>query len=131
MVTLATRRETDIRRAWFAAGLLLAVLVAIASLAPGGDAPLPFAHADKLVHLVMHGLLAGWFACLPSRRRAVQGLLLALLAYGALLEIGQLFVPGRDFDLLDLGANAAGTAAGLSASWLIWNPLQWLQDRTR
>jgi VanZ family protein len=100
-----------------AIGLL--VLVGYLSLTPLPPAPagLPD-HSDLLVHLVMHMVLAGSiFLGLPRRGRARWGvaLLLALV-----LELAQLWIPGRSFDGLDLGANLLGAVLGGGLmQWLI------------
>ncbi|MDX1442696.1 MAG: VanZ family protein [Gammaproteobacteria bacterium] len=107
-------------------GGLLVLLVAVLSLSPGGDSPLPFAHADKLVHVSMYLALGAWLACLVRKSIA---LLLALAAYGIGLEFGQEFVPGRGLDILDMLANVTGAALGIVATRFIWNPYQWLQHR--
>lgn len=88
--------------------------------------PPPFPYADKLVHLAMYLALGAWFACLGF---AASPLLFALAAYGIALEIGQEFVPGRGFDVFDIVANVTGAILGLLAVRLIWNPLQWLQQK--
>ena len=39
--------------------------------------------------------------------------------YGLLLEIGQIYVPGREFSWPDLGANSLGSIAGALA-YRVW-----------
>lgn len=98
------------------AALALLALVAWLSLTPEPpvlEIPVPD-FADLVVHAVMHTVLAaalmlGW----PGAGRIALAYLLAVL-----LELGQLWVPGRLFDLRDMGANLAGAAwgAGLAAA---------------
>ena len=107
------------------AALALLALVAWLSLTPTppqfDGAP---TRADLAVHATMHALLAaslmlGW----PGAGRIA---LAYVLAVG--LEIGQLFVPGRQFDLWDMAANLTGAAwgSGLAAATLHVIP-RWLR----
>ena len=45
--------------------------------------------------------------------------LLALLAYGGLIEVAQWFVPGRAGEWADLLADAVGLAIGAALAWLV------------
>lgn len=71
---------------------------------------------DKANHALAFAVLAA-NAALAWRRMPRRALVWAavLLAYGALIELAQSFVPGRDAEPLDLLADAAGIAAGLAA----------------
>ncbi len=67
---------------------------------------------DLIAHLV------GWIVGAVSGRIAfprVPSLILGLilLSYSVLIEIGQIFVPSRSFDPLDILANGAGVVGGL------------------
>jgi hypothetical protein len=93
---------------------LAAAVVALAcwlSLTPQPPQPegLP-SGSDLIVHAIMHGgvglaLLRGW----PVGRAAPA----AMLSLAVGLEVGQAFVPGRDFSLADLAMNLLGAAAAL------------------
>ena len=54
-------------------------------------------------------------------RRAAIGAIVISTLYGLSDECHQLFVPGRTFDLLDLAADAVGSAAGAcgASAWSI------------
>ena len=49
----------------------------------------------------------------PGSRRGVGTMLIALLAFGGLIEILQAYVPGRDSDWADLLADAVGILCGV------------------
>ena len=75
--------------------------------------------ADKLVHAAMYAVL-GWLWWRASRAaswrwRAAGRALLAILAFAALDEWHQRFIPGRSADVLDWAADGVGAAAGLTA----------------
>lgn len=68
---------------------------------------------DKSVHALVFALLGaagtlGWPGRRPTRR-----LLALLLAYGALTELAQWFIPGRAASILDWLADAAGALVGV------------------
>ena len=88
-----------------------AVFVAWASLSTPAEVP-PVGPYDKLVHLGVYGLFAvlGWG--LRLGRGQYVFLCLGLVAYGAAMEFGQSFVPGRMMSGMDMVANAAGIAIG-------------------
>lgn len=99
-----------------AAGWTLLVLLAL--LPPGGDDPLPFPHADKVVHAVLFGGLGLLWTGVLGRARLVLGL---GLAFGVATEVAQALLPfGRRGDLVDLAADAAGLALGILTArvWL-------------
>ena len=69
---------------------------------------------DKANHAAAFAALTltGCFG-FPGSRRAVAGVLIALLAFGGLIEILQAYVPGRDSDVADLLADAVGILCGV------------------
>lgn len=77
---------------------------------------------DKLGHLIAYTVLmtnAGLLSIL-LKHRFIFPIVLTLL-YGALMEVGQHFVPGRDFSGLDLVANTSGIAIGSVLSILLFH----------
>jgi VanZ family protein len=81
---------------------------------------------DKLQHLLAYAVLAGAAALWTSRetweRRAFTVLLctaLAASAYGAVDEIHQYFVPGRDCNFWDWLADILGAFLGAGAALII------------
>ncbi len=104
-------------RAWWPA-LAWATIIFVAShqSRPLPIAP-PFAHADKVVHAVIFGLLSALaaralLAAGQAGRRALWLAVVATSLYGAGDEWHQSFVPGRDSDPGDWAADTAGAVAG-------------------
>ncbi len=96
---------------------LAAPLALMAAIALASHAPLPVhlpGSSDKLLHAAVFGLLAVlWYWARRDSdgagRAAATAVGLAVF-WGALDEAHQSFVPGRTADLLDLLADAAGSA---------------------
>lgn len=95
-------------------------MIGIVSLLPGPDLPPlpPYPGADKVAHVAFY-LPLGFL--LARSLRSPGNLTLVILAlliglYGYSLEVGQLYVPGRSYDLLDALANLAGGALGVGAA---------------
>lgn len=82
-----------------------------------------FPHFDKLQHFAAYGvlgfLLAWGFSRLAPETfpRAICALLIGW-AYGAVDEIWQLYIPGRQGDFFDWLADACGVACGVPAFFL-------------
>jgi VanZ family protein len=99
-------------------GLVLAVVLQLVVLyVPQDPGPLPFPHADKLVHLSVFALpsLLGLLAGLPGRW--VVGV---LVAHAALSEVVQgAFLTGRSGDPVDALADLAGVVLGVLAARLL------------
>jgi len=78
--------------------------------------------SDKLNHLIAYAVLTLLLVLsLPGDRRLPRGFwvaLLSLLLYGALIEVVQHYI-GRQFDLMDMVANAAGMLLGAGAGLLV------------
>lgn len=81
-------------------------------------------HLDKAAHagvFAMLALLVAWglARAFPAwdRARVLLLALLASVAYGALDELHQRFVPGRSVDPLDLVADGAGAGLVIAVLW--------------
>ena len=90
--------------------------VAWLSLAPK---PLPNRDLQKLLHPYEHLLMFAVFAVIcffvwPGRPRLV---LIALVTIAALMEIMQILLPVRAFELDDLAMNLAGVGLGAMVFW--------------
>jgi VanZ family protein len=98
----------------------------IFALSSASDLPsLPDGISDKAAHLMLYSgfgfLLARALA--GGLGRVVPAWVLPLVVVAAVLyglsdEMHQLFVPSRQFDLLDLAADAAGAGLGAGVLWL-------------
>ena len=99
-----------------AGALGVVVLVAVLSLMPNLAVPdAAPGRLDLVIHLVMQGtlgfaLVRGWPGS-PGRIACA----LVILVVG--LELGQLWVPGREFSTADLLSNALGAGLGGLAAW--------------
>lgn len=108
------------------AGAWLAfIFLAVASLTPG-DEMVRTGLPGKIEHVIAYLIAAAlWLAAYPRRPlAAVAGL---LLAYAGLLEIAQLFVPGRTSQVSDFLASGTGVMLGLVAGlWARARVRSWL-----
>jgi VanZ family protein len=94
--------------------------IVVFSLLPGWARPhnalgLP----GQYEHLLAYMLTAGTLS-LAYRKATIRALLLTLLVIcAALLEIAQIWVPGRTSQLIDFGASSIGAGCGLLAAAVI------------
>jgi len=93
------------RWAFFTCALAVLVLALIPS-----PPPMITTGWDKSNHLLAFAVMA-WLGCKAFPQR-VAYTLLALLAYGALIEILQSFTPTRSAEWLDLFADSLGIVVG-------------------
>jgi len=96
--------------------MLLAVLVVVISYLAVIPAPPREIDTgwDKLNHVMAFTALAlaGRFG-FPGSLRRWAALVLALIAFGGLIEVVQYFIPGRDSEWADLLADTVGIVAGV------------------
>jgi len=98
---------------WFVLGWLLIAVVIYLSLTPHPIA-IDVEQGDKLGHTLAYLGMMVWFAQLYPRRRHVWWGL-GFIALGIALEYLQGWSGYRDFEYLDMVADATGVAAG----WLL------------
>lgn len=89
---------------------MVSALVVAGCLVP--NAWLPPLPNDKLLHFGAFGVLAVLALRIAPHGWQAGAAMLGLLVAGWLIEVAQSLVPGRGFCWRDLGANAAGIAAG-------------------
>jgi VanZ family protein len=84
----------------------------------------PAGLTDKHEHFFFYGILAALTLRALARGewrrvtlRTVLGAILVSSAYGVSDEFHQRFVPGRDFERLDMIADAIGSAAAAGVVW--------------
>jgi hypothetical protein len=105
-LSIKPKYVAEVARRYF---IYVAICISIVILfKPGGDGPLPFPQADKVIHATTFALLA---LGLYWRQMKLRMIIMILLVYAAGSEIIQhFFIPGREFDLLDIVADSAGFA---------------------
>lgn len=103
--------------AWAAAGLYALFIFALSSI-PGRDLPRFFVASDKALHFFEYlpfGLLCVLALSKSCSRGRSQTLLISIFVvflYALSDEIHQLFVPGRQFDMMDVFFDVSGALAG-------------------
>lgn len=109
-------------RRWQLASLAILLIVLIAALMPAvwyWDDRVKglawFQSVDKWLHGVTFLVLTVWFAGL-YRAQAYWRVALGLLVFGLFIELCQRMVSYRTADWIDVGADAAGIAAGIAIS---------------
>lgn len=125
------RPDLRLVRFWMTAGLGLVLVITYLSLMPNDRLPEP-GFSDKVNHILAYVALALWFGGILPRRSYLK-LVLALMAYGVLIEVLQWWMAwGREGELLDVGADAAGIAAGLLlAATPLGRWASWLESLSR
>ncbi len=81
------------------------------SLNPRSPSIVKFEGSDKVLHFITY-FFTTWLIYLYLRKSSKLALIFAFLftmALGFSLEVGQYFVPGRTFSLLDILADAMGS----------------------
>lgn len=102
-------------RQWFPP-LIWAGVILVGTSIPGSDLPLAPDGLDKVVHLILYGVLGFLVAramrgTRPAWVPAAMGLM-ACAVFGAADELHQQLIPGRSTEAADWAADAAGGAAG-------------------
>lgn len=72
----------------------------------------PFPYFDKLLHFAGWGVLGYLSSLLARNASALMFAWVLCTAFGLVCELGQIPIPGRSFEWLDLAADALGAAAG-------------------
>ena len=104
--------------------LLLFVLVSVLALQPQPQGP-PSSGSDKIDHLLAFaalGAVGAWALC----GRGLRGLALGLCAYGGLIELLQMHIPGRGAEWGDWGADTLGVLLG----WAVYRVAEAALRRT-
>jgi VanZ family protein len=90
-------------------------VVSVGSLLPSSSAPIQLVSgvSDKLLHFLAYVVLGLLPVLWAGRWRQSIVMVLAMVALGLALEYGQIFVPGRGFELADLVTDDAGLLCGV------------------
>lgn len=95
------------------------IVVAVLSLTPAGSLPPTPDIWDKAQHFIAYGALGLCGAIGFVGRRALGRLAVGLVALGGALEVGQLFVAGREGAFGDALANGLGVGLGIAGVLLV------------
>ena len=98
----------------FVAWTLLSAIVVLTYVPPGLRVVTGASHAAE--HFAIFLLAGGFFAFGYRRNLAALGIL--AIVFTGLLELLQLFVPGRHARPSDFAINALGACIGITAAWL-------------
>lgn len=98
---------------WRIIGWLLVALILYGSLTPSPP-QINLPSGDKLQHLGSYGVLMGWFMQLYTRAVYLR-LAVLCVGLGIVMEYAQLASGYRDFEYMDMVADAAG----VSIAWVL------------
>ncbi len=106
------------RQIYFTLLILWVALTFLLTSIPNPRFEVPFAHADKVAHFGIYGVM-GFLCALwrresgrPARGAALTALFVVTLV-GAVDEIHQYWIPGRSMEFIDWLADAAGGGMGV------------------
>ena len=94
-----------------AVGWLGVVAITVLSLVPGSFRPHVLA-VSQFEHVAAYALTAVALVLGYPGRRAPRTIVLLLTFYAALMELAQLFIPGRNASLIDIAAGGLGAGIG-------------------
>ncbi len=94
-------------------GWLIVAGIVYGSLTPT-PLQIPVHEGDKLEHILSYRVLMGWFMQLYTRQSHIQ-LAVLCVALGIAMEYAQLASGYRDFEYLDMAADAVG----VSIAWVL------------
>lgn len=102
---------------------MIAVIIGIAYLSLTPSETIVVGN-DKISHFIAYSVLmfnAGLIT-ISSKQKFILTIILCL-SYGALIEVGQYFVPGRFMSSYDMVANALGVLIGIFLTLLLSKPV--------
>ena len=99
------------------AGWLTVVAFAVLSLVPSELRPHTGA-SGPLEHVAAYAIAGGLLTFVYDKRSQPFILVLSLSLYAAILEIAQIWVPGRNPAVIDFAASSAGALIGSALAWI-------------
>jgi VanZ family protein len=94
-------------------GCLFVAVIVVLSLVPGDYRPHLQGATNELEHVLAYAGTAGAFALVKRGFRRITIIVVSLMTMGALLELAQLMVPGRNASFRDVIADALGALIGV------------------
>ncbi len=100
--------------------ILWAVVILVLTLIPGNNIPVARAGTDKIVHFFIFAVLM-YFMLRGFKKQSqfpylaehfIRTSFIICILYGCMIEIIQIFIPLRSFDLFDIAANSIGVGIG-------------------
>ncbi|MEE8516879.1 MAG: VanZ family protein [Alphaproteobacteria bacterium] len=98
-------------------------IITVTSVLPKDALP-PVELWDKLLHVLSYAAVAALGGAGFGETRTRQFIALGLITLGALLEVAQIYVPGRFGEFGDVVANTSGVVAGNAVICLIMRMLR-------
>jgi VanZ family protein len=96
--------------------------IAVLSSVPGEVRPHLPGFSDKLEHVFAFVVLGTVTVLAAPRSFSWQRFLALSVSFAAVLEVTQVFVPGREASFLDLSASLTGAILGVSLGLLLRSP---------
>ena len=112
----AWRWRTPLKTVKIAGGLAV-VAFAVLSLVPRELRP-HTGVAGPLEHVIAYAIVSGLLTFAYHKRSQPFIIVLSLCLYAAILEIAQLWVPGRHPAVIDFAASSAGALIGAALAWI-------------
>ncbi len=105
-------QKLKLYKLWFALGIAQIFIIIYLSLSPGTSSMPSILHVDKLYHFLAYMMVTLWFVQL-CEQRLHWILLVSFILLGVVMEIIQGELGYRQFDFVDMLANAAGVASAV------------------
>jgi VanZ family protein len=104
----------SLRTTFRTVGWVSLALIVVLALVPASKRPHnPFGLPGQYDHLFAYMLTAGALGLASQKATARAAILALLVTCSALLEIAQIWIPGRTAQLIDFGASSIGASGGL------------------
>ena len=123
------RKDLQHAPLWLVVAFVLLVIMLLSSVSARLMYAIDEVTDDWVVHILGFMVITIAF-CGPLQQRYRKRVFLAFLAFGVLIELVQLSIPGREASLTDMSANLVGLALGwffLRSRYGDW--CMWLETR--